>query len=403
MVKKHIVILNWQFPPNAGIGGRRSAKLAKEWKNLGHEISILTQQTSGTENSSKNWINDEDVQAFDYFFIQKKNSFNALYFKAGLLNSALLWFLKKWHGLFTLGNPIDDCRFSGQEIAQQLKHIHKTKPIDLLFVSCAPFSLSVYAARFKILHPEVLVWCDFRDPWKYAVNYGLQLLNRRQLKSELNFQQEVNQGVDFISAPYQEILSEFESTSSKARLVLIPHFTDRKVNSEINSTMTKNPKFTYAGNLYEGALPFVIQGLLALQSLPSGDQPTLHFIGNIDQGTKEKMISNYHNIIFSPWMNDGLDHQLESSSGLIILLSDNNKDFHTTKFFDFLPLGKPYLYFGPKGKVFKTIEEHQLGCSIEQYHRDALLHYSHEKAMTLAQQHTANRMAKFLLERAYSG
>ena len=70
MVKKHLLILNWQFPPNAGIGGRRSAKLAKEWKNLGHEITILTQSTSGTNKGSQSWINEEDVNAFDYFFIQ---------------------------------------------------------------------------------------------------------------------------------------------------------------------------------------------------------------------------------------------------------------------------------------------------------------------------------------------
>jgi len=403
MVKKHILILNWQFPPNAGIGGRRSAKLAKEWKNLGHEISILTQQTSGRDKGSQSWIKEEDVQALDYFFIQKKNGFNALYFKSGLLNSALLWFLKKWHVLFTAGNPIDDCRFSGREIVQQLEHIHKNKPIDLLFVSCAPFSLSVYAARFKKLHPEVLVWCDFRDPWKNAVNYGLRLLHSRQLKSELNFQKEVSQSVDFISAPYPEILSEFESTVSRAQLVLVPHFTDRRMDIQIQSEMMKTPQFTYAGNLYEGSLPYVITGLMALQSLPSSDQPILHFIGDIDQGTKDAMMTYYHNIIFSPWMNEGLDRHLESSSGLIILLSENNKDFHTTKFFDFLPLRKPYLYFGPEGKVIKTIKEHQLGCSIEQYDRDALLLYSSDNAIALANQHTANYMAKFLLERAYSG
>ncbi len=403
MVKKHLLILNWQFPPNTGIGGRRSAKLAKEWKNIGHEISVLTRQTSGTNKGSQSWINKGDIEAFDYFFIQKKNTFNALYFKTGLLNSALLWFLKKWHGIFTAGNPIDDCRFSGREIAQQLENIHKNKPIDLLFVSCAPFSLSVYAGRFKKLHPEVLVWCDFRDPWKNAVNYGLQLLNNRQLKSELRFHQEVPETIDFISAPYQGILSEFDAPNCRAKKVLIPHFTDREINELKRPIQKAIPEFIYAGNLYEGSLIHVLEGVMAINQLKKEDQPVIHFIGDFDLQIQQQLQQAYDKFQFTPWMNTGLEKQLESCDGLIIILSEHNQHFHTTKFYDFLPLGKPYLYIGPKGEVHQTIVDHNLGCSIEQYNVSFFDRYQTQEALRLARKHTATIMAKRILSDAFQG
>ena len=402
MVKKHILILNWQFPPNQGIGGRRSAKLAKEWKALGHDISIVTQTTTNSNKGSQNWISDEIIKSFDYHFIDEKNNFNALYFRKGILNSIWLWILKKWHGVFTPGNPIDDCRFAGLAISQKLESIHQKKPIDLLFVSCAPFSLSVYASEFKEENPEIQLWCDFRDPWKNAVNYGLQLLNERQRTTEQHFQKEVGMKSDFVSAPYQAILDEFKDEETQAQKILIPHFTDRSITSMAQTPVSDKPTFTYAGNLYDGSMPYIKIALKALNSLPSEQQPLLHFIGHFTEDTQKEMVKEYNGIRFSPWQEQGIDQYLQSSDGLIILLSKDNQNFHTTKFFDFLPLSKPYFYIGPKGDVFKTIEDHHLGCSLEQYTPDALKNHQPGRALQLAEKHTAQKMSLTILNHVFS-
>lgn len=401
MVKKHILILNWQFPPNHGIGGRRSAKLAKEWKALGHDITIVTQATKNDGNGSQNWINEETIQSFDYHFIAEKNHFNALYFRSGFINSIKLWLLKKWHGAFTLGNPIDDCRFAASAISKILHNVHSQKPIDLLFVSCAPFSLSVYASRFKKTHQEIQLWCDFRDPWMKAVNYGLQMLNNRQKEAEFSFQKEVAMQSDFLSAPYEDILAEFDTTQTYAKKIFIPHFTDRPLTLKIQPSISDTPHFTYAGNLYDGSMPYIKSALKTLNNLTSEQQPQLHFIGNFSISIQQEMVKEYNKILFTPWLDQGLNHYLESSQGLIILLSEDNKDFHTTKFYDFLPLGKPYLYIGPKGNVLKTIEDHNLGCSLAQYNSNSLMSYNPEEALQLARKHTAETMALTILNHVF--
>jgi hypothetical protein len=45
----------------------------------------------------------------------------------------------------------------------------------------------------------------------------------------------------------------------------------------------------------------------------------------------------------------------------VILLSWHNKDFKTTKFFEYLPYKVPYLYVGPEGHVSESIEKEGLG------------------------------------------
>jgi hypothetical protein len=226
-------------------------------------------------------------------------------------------------------------------------------------------------------------------------------LNNRQREDEIKFQQEVNFKSDFLSAPYDAILSEFEKENSDAKRILIPHFTDRSLTPTSKPSYTKVPTLTYAGNLYDGSMPFILTALKKLNSLPFEHQPNLHFIGNISKRSQQEIMKSYNKILFSPWIDRGLDQHLESSQGLIILLSEDNKDFHTTKFYDFLPLGKPYFYIGPKGKVLQTIEDNHLGCSLEQYNSNSLQSFHSENALQLAKKHTAEIMALTILNHVF--
>ena len=50
---------------------------------------------------------------------------------------------------------------------------------------------------------------------------------------------------------------------------------------------------------------------------------------------------------------------------VLILLAEHNKDFKTTKFYEFLPFQKPYLYIGSLGEVAKNISEDEMGFVIK--------------------------------------
>ncbi|MEN9334467.1 MAG: hypothetical protein RLY35_1647 [Bacteroidota bacterium] len=402
MVKKHILILNWQFPPNRGIGGRRCAKLAQEWKAMGHEITVITQQPTTPSSEPNQWIQPETQKAFEYRFVAATNRFNALYFQSGLVNALLLRLGKIYHRIFTKGNPIDDTRFASRSIMQALEETHHQKKIDLLFVSSAPFSLSLYACRFKQQHPEILVWCDFRDPWKNAINYGLQMLSTRQREDEHSFQREVGILADYVSAPYEEILDEFEMELGTNKKVLIPHFTDREVIDTPCAFNNQQPVLTYAGNWYEGAMTYVEETFGALNKLNEQDQPIIQFIGQFNLALQSALKSKYSKLVFLPWMDQGLDEVLMKSDGIIILLSEHNQNFHTTKFYDYLPFGKPYFYIGPMGKVAHTIQDKKIGCLLTQYQPHFWEHYQSEPAHHMVKAFSAKKMATKIIEHAFA-
>ena len=53
-------------------------------------------------------------------------------------------------------------------------------------------------------------------------------------------------------------------------------------------------------------------------------------------------------------------------------MADHNKDFFTSKYFEYQTLKTPYLYIGAKGKVLKSIEEEQRGTTWENFFQSLL-------------------------------
>ncbi|MBK7818313.1 MAG: hypothetical protein IPJ60_12810 [Sphingobacteriaceae bacterium] len=53
-------------------------------------------------------------------------------------------------------------------LLNELEGIHRNKPIDVLVVTGAPFSLLYYGAEFKMRHKEIKYVVDFRDPWTWG-------------------------------------------------------------------------------------------------------------------------------------------------------------------------------------------------------------------------------------------
>jgi len=47
---------------------------------------------------------------------------------------------------------------------------------------------------------------------------------------------------------------------------------------------------------------------------------------------------------------------LHAADVLVVMNAEHNKDYKTTKFFEYLPLKKPLLYIGPEGFVSKSPE-----------------------------------------------
>ena len=59
-----------------------------------------------------------------------------------------------------------------------------------------------------------------------------------------------------------------------------------------------------------------------------------------------------------------LFHEINASSASMILLADHNKDFQTTKFWEFVSRRKPVCYIGPDGETKSILESQSWGMQV---------------------------------------
>jgi hypothetical protein len=64
---------------------------------------------------------------------------------------------------------------------------------------------------------------------------------------------------------------------------------------------------------------------------------------------------------------------LAAASGLVLCLSEYNKDYFTTKFYDYSPAQKPIVYFGPNGRVAQYLSQFEKNAVNEWYQTDNFL------------------------------
>ncbi len=130
------------------------------------------------------------------------------------------------------------------------------------------------------------------------------------------------------------------------------------------------------GEIYLDTEPYLEQIARDLTKLREFD-PALYERLNINFHTtsfaKIKNIFKHHPCVrISDSIGKKIEDRIAQAHWCIILLAEHNKDFFTTKYFEYQTLGTPYLYVGANGKVLECIEEEQRGTSWENYFQSLL-------------------------------
>jgi hypothetical protein len=75
---------------------------------------------------------------------------------------------------------------------------------------------------------------------------------------------------------------------------------------------------------------------------------------------------------FSDSIGKKIEDRIAQAHWCVILLAEHNKDFFTTKYFEYQTLGTPYLYVGAKGEVHNIIEEENRGITWNSFFQSLL-------------------------------
>lgn len=368
--EKHIILVNFDFPPNEGIGGRRWAKFARYLADQGVKVHVIKAKELPNRPPSV-WSKDvkhENIAITSlsrplpqYFTHPGKNIWDKIRFHL----------YKRTLRKRSLGTIYDQAIDWEAPLHSALEKLVKTHPVSTIIASGAPFNLLYYTANFVASHPKIQFIADYRDPWISARNYGMPELNDAQLAHEIDKQNRVLELADIVTSPYEKlslrIKEEGKRKSAKPQFIELGHcFDQEQLPPLTNAHEDKTFTLVYGGALYQGIETYFDQLSELLDALKEDDSrmyEQIHF--KIYSSDFERFLGRYPKhaqLEFLAPIGSQLFTEIDRSSAAIIALSEHNKDFKTTKFYEFLSRKKPIFYLGPKGEVAQFLEQNNLGA-----------------------------------------
>jgi len=364
---KNIILINFDFPPNFGIGGRRWGKMAKGFSSRGFNIYVI--KSEPLDNQISQWTSDVQSGSIKTFSIPRKAQLTRFSIGNSLIDSItykLAIELNEWK---EKGTPYDLAIGWKTEFNRLLKQLLSETQAEWVFCTGAPFNLCYYAAEFLKENGGFKLWIDLRDPWLKAKNYGIPNLSKKRYNQEIDKVKSVLSNADIVSSPSDILLDELRDLDNgkwNNKLYELKHFFDPDDCPVFPQRPNDNTlRIVYGGEISQEGEYFLENMAADLDNLKETNPALyskLEFSFFTVSPHKITKIFERHSIVKSAnSIGDKIFSEIANSDLCIIFLAEHNRNFFTTKYFEYLPLRKPYLYIGPEGKVIKEIEVKKLG------------------------------------------
>lgn len=369
MNTREVLLINFDFPPNDGIGGRRWGKLAKAMAQSGVIVHVIkADPISGMEHSA--WSADTAHPNIRIHSIPRTYPLAFSHPKPTIGGKILYRFYKKKLELTTPGTIYDQSIDWNTYMTPACLSILANHKVSAIIATGAPWNLLVYAAGLKSQHPNIPVLVDYRDPWLTAVNYGMMGLSEKRMAAEIEKQKFVFQHSDIVTTPYSYLTEELKKWSvgqgiHQPTFATLPHFFDEGDFRDIRFKREQRDvvKIIYAGDIYASSEKNWQELITRLEQIREAQASEIRAI-EIDVYTAASVppfLAMCPFIRFHKPIGRSVFHKIAESDICLLVLSDRKKDELTTKFYEYLRCRKPLLVVAPAGEVTRYIHENKLG------------------------------------------
>lgn len=378
---KRVVILCFTFPPFPGIGGRRWAKFAKYMHRNGCDIRVIAAKKEHPKTSL--W--KDDIREFEDRIEYIPDGY------PHILTSIPSNFFERWWYRFCLvfvrlriskGNYFDHSSFWGMNAASAVEKWIR-EGYDNVIISCGPFRFSNAILALREKYPKVKFILDFRDPWaNNHTSFGFQTISSTRREFEFKMEISAIQNADLVVSVSDDMNEYFRkiSHSSGNRFLTIGNGFDREdfPAAQVLPKREQVPlRFILTGTLYQKTKYVFDAFVNAFSELLNEniwyEKVRFEFYGAVPnwfstsiQGL-EKYISYGGNLdlveVYS---------KIEMSDVCMLFLTDDLVYSRSTKFYEYLAMGKPIAVFSIPGETGKFASENQLGfaCSPDRMKQD---------------------------------
>lgn len=368
---KKIVIVSWVFPPTPGIGGRRWVKFAKWMHRQGADIRVL---------AVRNFTDRESTWMADLIEIEDRVKYTHSPFATTIGTFATTFYQKVrrrlvlgWLQFRVKGNHYDRAALWGKVLKPDLDRLAK-QGYDNFVITAGPFHATYWIAEYiKSKYPKAKVILDFRDPWTTnKTSFGIHLLSENRIAAEKAFEKRALLAADTVVAVSPFMLEDFaksagESVDNPKYQSIANGFDFDDVKAFKNANSIQNHRLIFTGSLYDQSdhgfglfRDFITK--FAIQ-YPDLQNLVADFYGSVPDKFRKQVQQQNVNYNASIPLNE-VYGELANSQACMLFLTDDINYSISTKFCEYLALGKPVVVFSKGGATAELVESHGLGISV---------------------------------------
>lgn len=367
----HVLIINYDFPPTGGIGGRRWAKFAKFFFNNKVDFSVIT-----FENNADLSPWQSDIVPFKDRIVQVNSQYPKI---VNTVPKTLIEKIRykatiqilKWR---TKGNYYDKSALDESVVIDQIEKTIREKNVTDIVVSVAPFKLSYFISKIIPKYPDIKFIVDFRDPWTTnETSYGFKYLSKKQKAEEKELELNVIKNFHKVVSVAPEMTNYFKSLdpNSPEKFYTIINGFDAEdfIEAEQDFAEDKYLNLVFTGTFYNNTEYLMREFETALSQIREESPEIFRKVKFNFYGAKSKVISE-----LAKTYDCIIDHAIipkaeiknviaSANAGLLFLSEDITYSF-STKFCEYLALKKPIVVFSKEGITSGYIEENGIGYAV---------------------------------------
>ena len=377
------LIISFYYPPYPKVGSRRWVKFAKYLNRHQKEVYVLAAQMDVDKNSP--W--DDDAKEVEHLTTRLHFKYSAPYYKRHTpqsIGAKVRWHFSKWkHQLAKTkavpGNVADASEKYAPEFLKAAKKIIEQKNISTVIFTASPNHLAYHISTLKKEYPKVKFIFDLRDYWSDWMPH----LDKAQYEYESNLEEQTIRNSDIILSPAKKILNTLKLRYPEKAPVMkvLPHAFDNDDFTSITRDTAPGKasgfiQLVYAGTMYDN----MEDNMFLLSELLSQNPKVYLTFYTFTQDYKELFVNVNERVNYVkplPVKEFTVKMQQEADAMLYMrsTLNDDN-NFLSSKFFDFLPLKKPIVYLGNEGDALEFITNEKIGFHLSKtsiHHIESLI------------------------------
>jgi glycosyltransferase involved in cell wall biosynthesis len=363
-----LLLIAYKFPPYAGVGGFRWAKLSKYLARLGYELHVVSAPWPAYgPNTLEADVRDPRIR------IHAVHSGSPLSLRHRPLRGRYP-VAARHYALRALDRLLffdDEAQRWAPRLLPACDQLIAGYGIELAIATGHPFQANRFAAELKRRHPKLKLIQDFRDPW---VDNPFRRLSSRRVARVRDWQRQAVEAADAVVAVTRGLLKLYLGSEPGPRGHVITNGADPETipaaGDRSGLLRGDTIRLTHIGNVSNGRDRPLGLLLDALRRLPPG-VCQLRLVGAGLDGIRRShsdLIERRLLEVHSP-VAQGAALELVGAGDYALQL--NAREFRylvSTKVYEYAQLGVPTISLNYGGEVDALVREHGFGHSIDLTH-----------------------------------